>query len=685
MSQPAPLRAQLSLFVALVVFLTLLGLAARLGLVLFFGLAQDASADDWMQALLIGLRFDLRIAIICLLPILVLGWLPWIGGWWQATPGLRSRRIIGTYWLLVSTAWVLAAAFDFGYYAYLSTRLSAYALMLARDTGDALRMIWQSYPVVWLLLALVALLALMHAAFVAIWNRLIETDRSPPAAEGRFRRYAVRAVIVVACLALIHGRWSQYPLRWSDSQRIHTPAMRAAALNPMQNLVDTWRFSRHRYDESTITRDLDLVRRELGIDSISAHPPAPLLRCIPDRRTQLLDGSRPRPVNVVLIFMESFSAHKAGAFGNPLGATPNFDRMAAQGLLFTRAFAAHMGTARGIFATLSGIPDFSPESTASRDPDAVEQHLIANDLVEHDRFYFIGGSTSWANVRGFLGNGIDRLRFVEEADMRQGRADVWGVPDHELFREANRILSQQHRPFFAVIQTASNHKPYTIPGDAAAAMPTLPATQAQALEYGFTDGLEELRSLQYLDWSLGQFMESASAAPYYQDTLFVLIGDHGMSTPAGPHMPALWSQWRLTQGHTPLLFFAPRSLPPARDDRWAMQVDVMPTIAGLLGVPYRNTTMGQDLLRAGPSAAHAIGHGFAEPWDRLWMHGDWVYRQEPGGREQVRHWKSGEPADANAASDPRAPAMRDAWFNVARYLTTHNRRLPAMDDLAGCH
>ena len=77
--------------------------------------------------------------------------------------------------------------------------------------------------------------------------------------------------------------------------------------------------------------------------------------------------------------------------------------------------------------------------------------------------YFLGGSTSWANIRGLLTNNIKGLRIYEEQDYKSSKVDVWGISDRNLFKEANNVLKQNAKPFFAVIQTADNHRPYTIP------------------------------------------------------------------------------------------------------------------------------------------------------------------------------------------------------------------------------
>src|SRR6185369_14031736 len=105
-------------------------------------------------------------------------------------------------------------------------------------------------------------------------------------------------------------------------------------------------------------------------------------------------------VNVVLVICESFSVYKSSMWGNKLNTTPFFDSISRQGIFFDRCFTPSFGTARGVWATLTGIPDVQLTQTASRNPSIVDQHILINDFTGHDKYYFLGGSTSWANIRG---------------------------------------------------------------------------------------------------------------------------------------------------------------------------------------------------------------------------------------------------------------------------------------------
>ena len=111
---------------------------------------------------------------------------------------------------------------------------------------------------------------------------------------------------------------------------------------------------------------------------------------------------------------------------------------------------------------------FSTFLIASRNPAAINQHSIINEFKGYKKYYFIGGSTSWANVRGVLTSAIDGIDIYEEGRLKSPVEDVWGASDKNLFLEANELIrahtqSSPQQPFFAYIQTSSNHRPYTIP------------------------------------------------------------------------------------------------------------------------------------------------------------------------------------------------------------------------------
>ncbi|HNJ58648.1 MAG TPA: LTA synthase family protein, partial [Chitinophagaceae bacterium] len=300
--------------------------------------------------------------------------------------------------------------------------------------------------------------------------------------------------------------------------------------------------------------------------------------------------------NVVLVICESFSAYKSSMYGNPLNTTPFFAEMCKEGVFFNRAFSPAYGTARGVWAIVTGIPDVQFNKTSSRNPATVNQHTIINDFNQHEKFYFLGGSSSWANIRGLLTNNIKDLRLYEQGSYSSKEIDVWGISDKNLFLEANKTLAQQTKPFFAVIQTADNHRPYTIPKEDLKEFKIQKIKNAQLKKYGF-ESEEEYNAFRYTDFSFQKFIEAAKKEKYFNNTLFVFIGDHGIRGDAGDMLPKAFTTQGLTNMHVPLLFYAPGILPAKEITFPASQLDVLPSIAYLCNIPYTNTTMGRNLFK----------------------------------------------------------------------------------------
>jgi Sulfatase len=339
-----------------------------------------------------------------------------------------------------------------------------------------------------------------------------------------------------------------------------------------------------------------------------------------------------------------------------------------------------------VFAPLTAIPAVSHQSTASRNPAAADQFSIVSEFTEHKKFYFIGGSTSWANVRGLLAANIPGIEIVEQNRLKSPVVDVWGVSDKNLLQEANEWFAAQKQPFIAVIQTSGNHRPYTIPDeDKALFKPAIPAPQL--LEQNGFISADEYRAFAYLDWCIGQFMQRARAEKYFQNTIFAFVGDHGISGATGPHFPPAWRELSITQGHTPLLIYAPGRIAPRRIDHWAQQVDVLPTLAALAGIGHRNTTLGRDLLDSRFDASRiAFTFQFTGPGDMGLLVGDhMLVDAEPAALYDIRAAQPRRNLLAPAgAADAQAQRIAREWGGfardydlIARYLQTHNKRRDA--------
>ena len=615
----------------------------------------------------LGFRFDARVVASAMLPLLLLGSLSFLDAF-NTTFGRRFWLILlGVFSGLLFVFYVC----DFLHYRYLNQRLNASVLGFFGDREISAGMVWQTYPVVRIGLGILVALGGFMAGVVFLHRRAA-------AATVELRKPARIAWFVgtlLVCLLSIFGRAGQYPLRWSDAFNLRNDSLANLALNPVQSFLSSMDFRTSGYEVAKVREHYPLMSAYLGV---TAPDPKHLSF---ERRIAARSGSATGQPNVVVVICESFSAYKSSMWGNPLDTTPFFNELCQQGLFFDNCFTPHYGTARGVWATLTGIPDVEAVETASRNPALVDQHTIINDFIGYEKLYFIGGSSSWANIRGLLTNNIKGLKLYEEDSYRSPRVDVWGISDKNLFREANDVLARQTRPFFAVIQTADNHRPYTIPKEDLKEFAKVDVPAETLKRSGF-ESLAELNAFRYTDYCFKKFFEAARQSAYFANTIFVFVGDHGIDGNAGTMFPPAWTENKLTAYHVPLLFYGPRLVSPQRVHAVASMVDILPTLAGMVNIPYRNNTLGRDLLRQ-----QQLDGGRSNAAFIIDRHDKWIgliARQHFGqhrldGTRPELVWADFSAPPPGATNAPRDDyhTQANAFYETARYMLLNNKKAAA--------
>ncbi len=616
----------------------------------------------------LGFRFDAReVGVLCLV-LLLSGSIPALHPFEKKA----GKTLTFTLLFVFLAAFIILYVFDFLHFRYLLQRLNASALSFLEDAKISGTMVWETYPVIRIALGM------LLAFWVLFWilRRLYKRTARSVYTGSTTARVGWSVLVFLFCALGIFGRVGQYPLRWSDAFDLGSDFQANLALNPFQSFFSSLSFRSSSYDIAKVKKSYPLVAGYLGVVS----PDSTTLNY--ERLVRgAVDDTVLRQPNIIMVICESFSAYKSSMWGNPLNTTPYFDEMCKQGLFFDNCFTPSFGTARGIWASISGIPDVEPNKTASRNPAMVDQHTIINDFKGYDKFYFLGGSTSWANIRGLLSNNIKDLRIFEEQDYKASKVDVWGISDRNLFKEANNFLKQETKPFFAIIQTADNHRPYTIPEEDAKEFKKrlLPADSLK--KYGF-DSNEELNAFRFTDFCYQTFIEAAKKEKYFGNTIFMFVGDHGIDGHAGTMFPPAWSEAGLTRNHVPLLYYAPGIIPARRLHCVASQVDVLPTLAGLANINCTNSSFGRDLLQQYSIDSGRSNLAFiydANNKDIGIINGQWYYTRNQQGMQEKMLW-----ADFN--SPPNAVnkdsltvvnrANTTAIFETARYLLKNNKKKP---------
>ena len=364
------------------------------------------------------------------------------------------------------------------------------------------------------------------------------------------------------------------------------------ALNPLHNVFDTYRFSGITYTDKEVSEDVELVKKDLGISE--------------SQGSLLVRNLEPRPLfksppNIVVIMMESLASSKVGSYGAPFNTTPYLDEIINESLLFDNFHVTQKSTAASIFCFVTGIPDLNEEETASRNPLLVDQHTIINNFKDYKKYYFIGGDANWGNIRGFLNN-IHYLNLIEGNSFGREKTNIWGISDLELFEEAHKTFkSQNNERFFAFIQTAGYHDPYTIP-KRVEGFKELPLGEDLVRKYGF-HSQEEYNSLRFFDHALGYFFNLAKSSDYYKNTLFVLYADHGQPHLGQSQLSSFYKEHGLSSYHIPLVSgevfhsaLLPKELKGKRNSILGHAPDILPTIQSMIGVKGVHSGIGLDLL-----------------------------------------------------------------------------------------
>jgi phosphoglycerol transferase MdoB-like AlkP superfamily enzyme len=562
----------------------------RLGLLLFnHELIGTASVANLAEAFVNGVRFDSRVVVFILVPLLLAPF---------SLHAMAARQLL-RYWLTVcASVAILVGLIELNFYQEFHQRLNSLVFQyLQEDPATVLSMLWHGFPVLRLLAVWGVLSALMFVLFGRL-ERLTRRDWAAsndiaprPAGSSWAARAAVVFVLVLVSVVAARGTLRQGPpLRWGDAFTTDSMFANQLGLNGSLTLYDAAksRMSSHRDNvwKPTLAAEQarDITRQLLltGYDQLVDTETAAVRRDYQAPATGTLAVR-----NVVVILMESFAGRFVGALGSQDGITPNFDRLAEQGLLFDRFFSNGTHTHQGMFASMACFPNLPGFEYLMQTPEGGNHFSGLPQLLSARAFkdvYVYNGDFAWDNQSGFFGN-QGMTRFIGRNDYVDPVVDdpTWGVSDQDMFDRAVEELNQLNNgeQFYALLQTLSNHTPYALPEP-------LPVESVQG--HGSLD--QHLTAMRYSDWALGQFFDKARQMPWFDETLFVVVGDHGFGAPEEV------TEMDLLRFHVPMLLIAPGIAETfgSRRDVVGTQVDIVPTIMGRLGGEVRHQCWGRDLL-----------------------------------------------------------------------------------------
>lgn len=285
--------------------------------------------------------------------------------------------------------------------------------------------------------------------------------------------------------------------------------------------------------------------------------------------------------NVVIVLMESFMGDTVGALGGTPDLTPNYNKLSKNSVSFTNFFSNGNRSNRGILSVLTGFPSQYGKSILKK---AVGQKpFISLPQILADRGYntsfMYGGDIEFDNMKGFFTtNGIKNI--ISRDDFKdEDKTIKWGVPDDILFKRAVEYLDTLKEPFFFEMFTLSNHAPFDINDKF-----------KTFTEKDYPNNYQRYNAFKFADYSIGQFVNAVKDKKWAQNTIFVFVADHGQNR--GKSIDIDWKKFL-----NPLVIWTPGGqLKPRKVATPGSQLDLLPTIMGILGGDYIQSSWGKNLL-----------------------------------------------------------------------------------------
>ncbi len=609
------------------------------------------------KALYIGSKFDARLSMLILLPVIFLSWIPFL----NLIKTNFGRIFWNSYLATAIGILIFIYSVDFGHYSYVRSRVNATLLNELLNLKTAFLMVFQTYPV-WIVIPLIVLFSLFYFRLI---KKVLYTCMKKFTSSKLVIAFSY-LVFIIFMIIVLYGRVSQFPLRWSDAFFTTDNFICNLSSNPVLYFYSTLFSNPVSYNMEEVKRFYPLIAETYGVK--------------PDLKEFTIKRyCNPYPQvkgnpNIVFIILETFAGFKVGALGNKLNPSPNFDRLAKRGILFTRFFTPMENTSRSIFCWFSGIPDVTEKRYASWHPEVVDQHTVLNYFDGYKKLFFIGGSASWGNIRGLLSSNIDGLKILEETFYKSPRLDVWGISDADLFMEANQVLKNTEEPFFAIILTSGNHRPFKIPEDSKGFQP-LNIDEKTLKKNGFYS-LKEFNGFRFLDHCLGYYFTLAEKEEYFKNTIFVIFGDHGTT---GGSLDMRFGDLSFGPFHIPFLIYSPTYIKEGkRIDYVSSSVDILPTIASFVGKPYLNKTLGRDLFEPNLKKHFAFTFTPFRLPPRIGLIEDNFYvNVEPDGSYKLYLCDDENPRDLKNIYPEKAKKMAElakAIHEYSKYLIYHNKK-----------
>lgn len=528
----------------------------------------DEAGSGFLSVFGIGFLYDLGFIAYAALPMgLYLLLCP---------PALWRRR--GHRWFLQGLltvslfAMLFTSVAEWLFWDEFGVRFNFIAVDYLVYSDEVLNNLLESYPIGTLLSMLAVLAVVLSFVLRKAFNAALDAPLPPL----RRRLFNALALLIVAGLSM---------------QLLSQDAPRAQGGNAYQNELASngpyqffAAFRNNELDYPQFYKSLppDVVAKQIRAEL--SEPNAQFVGQDPqDIRRNIDNPGPPRKPNIVLVTIESFSAKYMGSNGDERNLTPNLDALRKQSLYFNNFYATGTRTDRGLEAITLAIPPTPGRSIVKRVGRESGFASLGQQLnaVGYDSVFVYGGRGYFDNMNAFFsGNGY---RVVDQSSVDESEIhfkNAWGMADEDLYNQTLKLADADYakqQPFLLQLMTTSNHRPYTYPEN----------------RIDIKSGNGRDGAVKYTDYAIGQFLEQARKKPWFDNTIFVFVADHTAGSAGKEDLP-------ISNYQIPLFIYAPKLIDARETAQLASQIDLAPTLLGLLNMDYQSTFFGRNLLQDNP-------------------------------------------------------------------------------------
>ncbi len=543
----------------LVIFWLAVDFFVRLGLTLYSASQVSFSLWTLVKMFVVGFFFDLSVALHGMIPlVLYLAIVPrkWFDRSW-------NRWLVrGFVWLGASLI-LFGAVSEYFFWEEFQSRFNFIAVDYLVYTTEVLKNIRESYPV----FPLIGVIGLLAAVVTWLIDRYLLVWKTEVNWKKRVGAVLLFILFPVISFFGMNGNYKNI------SDNMYNDELAGNGLYELFSAFRNNELDYHRFYRTLPDAEAEAILRaqlEKSGGTMISNQSWNLTRQFEGQ------GTLKQP-NIVFITVESLSSDYLGIYGNKENLTPRLDALSKESLWFSKVYATGTRTVRGLEAITLAIPPTPGQSIVRRldnqDLFTIGSVLNSQGYVSH---FLYGGYGYFDNMNEFFS--VNGYSITDRSDIPKDKIvmeNAWGVSDEDIFSQALEKMDQdysQGKKSFQMIMTTSNHRPFTYP-EGRIDIPS-PGDRAGAVKY--------------TDWAIGNFIDQAKTKPWFKDTIFVIVADHQADSAGKTEVP-------IQRYHIPVLVYGPEWIKAGKVDRLMSQIDVAPTVLGLLNFSYKSRFLGYDL------------------------------------------------------------------------------------------